>query len=380
MSGPTSEAHLDERWRTAVQQCDRVLSYIRRPSIRERIGQLVGQSRSRHLDGAMDVYGDGVVLELERRVADLLGFPAAVFFPSGTMAQQVMLRAWADRQGSRTVALHPLSHPHLREMDALSCVAGLDTVHPTTEPRCPTADEIRSLPTSFGSLVIELPLRDAGFVLPHWDALCATVQAARDRRAIVHLDGARLWECASFFERPLAQVAGLADSVYVSFYKSLDGLSGAALVGPPDLMEEVRVWRHRYGGVLFHQFPVALAALAGLERRLPDLPRYVTHAALVAGAIQGALAKALPGARVHPDPPHTHQFQVWMPCRAGALEAAGLRLAEELGIALFGKWREPDGPGMAMTEVTVAASALEWSAGDVEEAVAALISRVPRGG
>ena len=53
-----------------------------------------------------DRYGDrGPVAVVETEVAELLGKPAAVFFPSGTMAQQSMLRVWCDRAGSRRVAI-----------------------------------------------------------------------------------------------------------------------------------------------------------------------------------------------------------------------------------------------------------------------------------
>ncbi len=58
-------------------------------------------------DDWTDVYGGGVVADLERRVARLLGMEAAAFFPTGTMTQQVALRCWAGRTGDAAVALHP---------------------------------------------------------------------------------------------------------------------------------------------------------------------------------------------------------------------------------------------------------------------------------
>lgn len=54
---------------------------------------------------------DGPVAVLERRMASLLGKPAAVFFPSGTMTQQVALRIHADRRGRRAFAAHPTKSP-----------------------------------------------------------------------------------------------------------------------------------------------------------------------------------------------------------------------------------------------------------------------------
>lgn len=90
--------------------------------------------------------------------------------------------------------------------------------------------------------MLELPLRDAGFVLPTWEELTEVVEAARERDAVVHFDGARLWETTVHFGRPLDEIAGLADSVYVSFYKSLEGFGGAALAA------RRRWWRRRRPG------------------------------------------------------------------------------------------------------------------------------------
>ncbi|WP_446041244.1 threonine aldolase family protein [Streptomyces sp. SID1121] len=370
-----------DRRRAAWRGAERKLSNdFTSRSMGETLAALVAAGGSVYdLDEGPDIYGDGVVAELERRVAALLGFPAAAFFPSGTMAQQAALRGWAGRTGNRTVALHPLAHPEVHEGGALSVVSGLRTVHPTREPRPPTAEEVHDLAEPFGTLMLELPLRDAGFVLPSWDELVAVVDAARERDAVVHFDGARLWECASHFGRPLAEIAGLADSVYLSFYKSLGGMSGAVLAGPASLVAEARVWRHRYGGQLFQQYPAALSALLGLERELPRLPSYVAHARVVAAALAEGLAEsAVPWFRVHPEPPHTHQFQVWLPYDREVLNEAGVRQAEETKVSLFRLWREAGAgpPGVSVTEVTVAEAGLEWSAEDVKAAVADFVERV----
>ncbi|MEU9577871.1 threonine aldolase family protein [Streptomyces chilikensis] len=341
-----------------------------RSTLRERLEDLVEAAGSVHdLDEPSDIYGDGVVEALEHRVAALLGMEDAAFFPSGTMAQQVALRCWAGRTGNRAVALHPLGHPEVHERNALVEVGGLRTLRLTDEPRLPTPQEIRDVGEPFGALMVELPLRDAGFVLPTWEELTATVEAARELDAVVHFDGARLWESTVHFGRPLEEIAGLADSVYVSFYKSLDGFSGAVLAGPAPLVDEARVWRHRYGGQVFQQFPAALSALLGLERELPRLPEYVAHAKVVAGALaEGLAAGGLPWARVHPEPPHTHQFQVWLPYAPELLEETAIRQAEETGRLLFVADWHARGPGISCHETTVSAPGLEWTAEEVREA------------
>ncbi|MFG2651539.1 threonine aldolase family protein [Streptomyces sp. NPDC048436] len=329
-------------------------------------------------DEPIDIYGNAVVARLEDEVALLLGKEAAAFFPTGTMAQQVALRCWAGRMGNATVALHPKAHPEVHEGGALSVVSGLRTVYPTREPRLPTAEEVRDFDEPFGTLMLELPLRDAGFVLPSWEELEEIVEAARERDAVVHIDGARLWECTPHFGRSLAEIADLADTVYVSFYKSLDGLSGAVLAGPRTLVDEAKTWRHRYGGQLFQQFPAAVAALLGLKNTLPRLPDYVAHARVVAEALrEGFAAAGVPWSRVHPEQPHTHQFQVWLPYDSEVLTEAALGQAEETKTQLFGRWF-PDGPpGLSVTEVTVTEAGLEWTAGDVNDAVAEFVRRIP---
>jgi hypothetical protein len=151
-----------ERMRTAVNACERVLGRGRRRSVRDRLLML--------LDSEYDLVNadsPDLLRILEERVAVLLGKPAAAFFPTGTMAQQVALRCWAERTGNRTVALHPLAHPEQYERNALSTLAGLRTVHLTKAPRPFTAAEVTALDEPFGTLMAELPLRNAGFLLPY---------------------------------------------------------------------------------------------------------------------------------------------------------------------------------------------------------------------
>ncbi|GEJ99165.1 threonine aldolase [Streptomyces sp. 1-11] len=371
---------LRERRRSAVRQARRVLSRAgMRGTVREQLALL--QEAAPHvydLDEPADIYGDGVVAALEERVAALLGTEAAAFFPTGTMAQQVALRCWAARTGDTTVALHGLAHPEVHERHALSQVAGLRPVRVTSEPRLPTAEEIRDFPEPFGALMLELPLRDAGFLLPSWEELTEVVAAARERDAVVHFDGARLWESTVHLGRSLDEIAGLADSVYVSFYKSLNGFGGAALAGPAALVEDARTWRHRYGGTIFQQFPTALSALVGLDRELPRLPEYVRHARVVAQGLREGFAEAgLPWARVNPEVPHTHEFQVWLPYRPEVVAEAAVRQGEETSVLLFANAWQEAGPGIACTEVTVGSAGLEWTADDVRAAVADFATRLP---
>ncbi|MGX1271534.1 threonine aldolase [Streptomyces phaeoluteigriseus] len=367
-----------ERRRSAARGARRVLarSGLQR-TIRQRLALLDAADEVYDLDESVDMYGDGVVAALEAKVAGLLGKEDAAFFPTGTMAQQVALRCWAGRTGNPAVALHARAHPEVHERGALSQVSGLRPVRLTDEPRQPTAEEVRDCEEPFGTLMLELPLVGPGHLLPSWEELTDLVEAARERDAVVHFDGARLWESTVHFDRPLDEIAGLADSVYVSFYKSLDGFGGAALAGPSTLVEEAKAWRHRYGGTVFQQFPTALSALLGLERELPRLPSYVRHARVVAAALAGGLAAAgLPWSRVHPGVPHTNEFQVWLPYDADVVAEAAIRTAEETGTLLFARSWDAPVPGLAVTEIDVRGPGLEWTAEDVRTAVADFVVRL----
>ena len=224
-------------------------------------------------DTVPDRYGDGgVVAELEAEIAGLLGKPAAVYLPSGTMAQQSVLRVHADRRQRRAVVYHPLCHLDRHEDRAFQRLHGLTGRPAGDQDRLLTVDDLTAIAEPPGALLIELPQRDLGGQQPDWDDLRAQTEWASERGAAAHLDGARLWESAAGYGRPLAEIAALFDTVYVSFYKGIGALAGCCLAGPADVLAEVREWRKRMGGTLHGLWPGAASALSCLRRRLPLMP------------------------------------------------------------------------------------------------------------
>ena len=254
-----------------------------------------------------DRYGErGAVEQLEARVAELLGKPAAVMFPSGVMAQQATLRAWCDRSGSRRVALPDLSHLLHHEQDGPRRVMGLELEPLTTGRETPTAEALAKIGGRLGAAMVELPLRDAGCLLPTWDELVELSAAARERGVPLHADGARIWESVPHWDKPLAEAAALFDSMYVSLYKGLGGTSGALVVCPEDLAGELRSWRQRMGGTIFSMTTAAVGGLKGLRRapdevrRLPrvgDRPRRRAPRARDPDLSRGAAHRDVPGVR-----------------------------------------------------------------------------------
>jgi hypothetical protein len=127
-------------------------------------------------DTAVDRYGDGgVVAELEAEVAGLLGQPAAVYLPSGTMAQQAVLRVHAERLGRRTVVFHPECHLQQHEGQALERLHRLVGRPVGDRSRLLGLDDLRQIAEPPAALLLELPQRDLGGQLPAWDDLAAQV-------------------------------------------------------------------------------------------------------------------------------------------------------------------------------------------------------------
>jgi threonine aldolase len=301
-----------------------------------------------------DVYGKGQGIErLEAEVSALLGKPAAVFLPSGTMAQQIALRIWAERRGSRVVAFHPTSHLELHEERAYAHLHGLEA-RLVGAPDAPLSlADLSALHTPVGALLIELPQREIGGHLPSWDDLKAQTAWARERGTALHLDGARLWESQPFYGRPLADIAGLFDSVYVSFYKTLGGVAGAALAGPEDFVREARTWQRRHGGNLYSLTPYVLAARAGLRERLPRIPLYVQRAREVADVFT-----SFAGVTVYPHPPHTNMMHVVLPGEPDALMDEAAAIARDEGVALFLRPARPSVEGRTKFELSIGEGAL----------------------
>ena len=315
--------------------------------------------------GPPDRYGHGdVVREVEAQVASLLGMPSALFVIKGVMAQQAVLRTWTDRRGAPSVALHPLSHIDLDESAAYERLHGLRPVR-LGQHRPFTAADLERVAEKLGAVVVELPLRRAGHLLPSWDELVAISDWCRTHGVPLHLDGARLWESAPGLGRSPGEIAALADSVYVSFYKGLGGLGGCALLAPADVLAEASVWITRHGGSLFASFPYALAGLEGLRAELPRMPDHHRRAAGLAAAIAAA-----DGLAVVPDPPHTNAFQVHLDAAPEAVAEAVARTGAETGVWLTDRVSVTARPGTAMIEVTVGPSTADVS----DEEAAALLA------
>ena len=321
-------------------------------------------------DTAVDQYGDGgVVAELESEAAALLGKPAAVLLPSGIMAQQAALRVHADRRGRRTVLSHPTSHLELHEDRAIERVQGLLGRAVGPAHALLSLADLEAVAERPAALLLELPQRELGGVLPAWEDVLAQVAWAHDRGAAAHLDGARIWEAAAGTGRSPADLAAPFDTVYASFYKGIGALAGCVLAGEPDVVAEVREWRRRLGGTLYGLWPAAASALVLLRRRLPLMPRYLEHARAIAAALE-----PVPGVTLVPDPPRTAMFHALLDVPAEAVDARIRAIADHHRVWLFRGAAATGDPRVQRVEVSVGDATLELAPEEVAELVAALVA------
>jgi len=354
--------------------CTRVLSYDPPQSARDVLRSLVAYARD---DLEHDNFGTGAIHDqLERRVCDILGKEAAIFFPAGRVAQLATLKALCEMRGDRRVAMHPRCHLQEYEDRAYDHVYGLTAVtlgEPNRPNHAADLDEVRD---PLGAIALEVPLLSLGCRAPSWSELTCIASRARERGIPIHLDGARLWEVAPWYGRSHREIASLFDTVSVSFYKSLGAMAGGAVAGPADVIALVRRWQQRLGAAPFQMFPLVLDALRGLQERLHLVPRFHERAVEIAAALSG-----LPGVFVNPDPPHATSMQVLLRGDPQRLITAALEVSSRTGIWLVDFSFPAPLAGYAMFPVTVASGALEIADDEVRDAIVEvqrLMSAEPR--
>jgi threonine aldolase len=344
----------------------RYLSNKKSPSPKQALQALADAAPD---EDTFDHYGAGaIVKELERDVAALLGKEAAVFCTSGKAAQLSALRVHADARARTVVAAHPRSHIVEDEDDAIGTLYGLRVARTGSLFEPFTLAELQAVHEPLAAVVVELPLRRTGFRVPPWDELVAIAEHAHDIGAAFHLDGARLWETAPGYGKSLAEIAALADTVYVSFYKGLGGLAGAALVGDVPAIVAARTWIGRAGATLYRMYPYALAAHEGLGTELPRMPEYHARAVEIAAALCD-----IPGVAVSANPPASNAFAVYLDGEGEVLLAARDAVAEKHGLVLFENLARTVNPRSGFFELNVGPNTMELNVSEIHDAFAELV-------
>ncbi len=224
-----------------------------------------------------DVLGkDPTVERLEERTAGLLGKQAALFFPSGTQANQTGILLHTE-PGSEAIC-EADAHVFHYEYASASWLAGVQLVPVAAERGRLTADRVRAAirpgdrhhPHTTLICVEQTHGASGGSVIP-LDTLAAVRRVADEHGLPIHMDGARLWHAAVALGRPPADVAATADTVMASLSKGLGCPAGSMLAGPAELIERAWTIRKRLGGGMRQVGILAAAGLHALEHHLPRL-------------------------------------------------------------------------------------------------------------
>ena len=225
------------------------------------------------LAGKADRYlTGGAVEELEVRFAKLLGKERALFFATGTLANQVAVKLLAGDR--KHVLVQEESHIYRDEGDCAQALNGLNLVPLAPGRATIKASEIVEAvdraagppyPVPVGAISIESPVRRVDGRAFDFEEMKKISVFAHEKKIGLHLDGARMYLASGYTGIAPATYSALFDTVYVSMYKYFNAPFGAILAGPAPLIESAEFLRHQFGGMIRHGWESAAIALHYLE-------------------------------------------------------------------------------------------------------------------
>jgi len=298
-----------------------------------------------------DRYGSGDLLQsFESKVSDLLDFESARYCLTGVASQAVALRLACDIKGSDRVLTHPTSHLLLHENHNAHLYDWFKLLRVGSAHRPLSLASLQAYPDPVAAIIYELPLREIGGQLPGWDELEAIKAWARDEGVHLHMDGARLWEAATGYGKPLTEVCRGFDSVYVSFYKGIGALAGAMLLGSEAFINRARVDMQRQGVLTFRQTPFVVSAAMQFDQRLEAMPAYLNRTRQLYEILE-----QYPSLVPNPGQPHCNMLHLYLPVSAAKANAVRDAIAEKHKIWLFNGANDAALPNQ---------SYFEWYVGD----------------
>lgn len=227
-----------------------------------------------------DIYGNGgAVRELEEQFKILTGKEAAIFLPTGTMANQLAIYLLS---GDNTkVLVQEDSHVFRDEADAAQSVYGKRLVPIQSGVAGITADDIsRKLSELYagevfrsgvGAISIESPVRRRDGQLVTYSELVRISEYCKENGFKLHLDGARIQWSEAYEKKTIKDYSELADTIYISLYKCIGSLGGAMLCGPKGLIDKVPHLIKIHGGTIFQNWMYAAIALDNLKTLKEEL-------------------------------------------------------------------------------------------------------------
>jgi threonine aldolase len=275
-----------------------------------------------------DRYGDGALIQsFEQKVAKLLGFEAGLFVITGTMTQPTALQIACEQRGCYNVAMHPSSHICIHENQGYQLQDRFNIL-PVGKAFQPwNVASLQSIPDQLGAVLYELPMREIGGQLPSLEELEAIKQYCHTEGIHLHMDGARLWETAAYYQKSFSDIASGFDSVYVSLYKGIGGLGGAMLLGNKSFINKASIWMHRQGGNVYHRTPFVVSAAMQFEQRLRSLPALFERTTQLYDML-----KSYPSLTPNPESPQANMLHIHLPISEQKATILRDELAEEHGV------------------------------------------------
>jgi threonine aldolase len=218
-----------------------------------------------------DVYAeDPTINRLEARAAEVFGREAAIFVPSGTMGNQIAIKL--HTRPGQEILCEERGHIFNWEMAMLSWFSGC-MVRPITAPLGILSWELlaaRIAPSTYyvaqtGLIAMENTHNMAGGTvtpIATMDEICAR---AHEHKLPVHLDGARIFNAATYLDKPVAEITRGFDSVMFCLSKGLGAPVGSMLVGSKDFIAAARSVRKALGGGMRQAGVLGAAGLIALE-------------------------------------------------------------------------------------------------------------------
>ncbi|WP_391091648.1 beta-eliminating lyase-related protein [Vibrio sp. NH-UV-68] len=289
------------------QQCHTFLPGNKEDSPAEHFAKMAKWCEQHNV--AHDVYGEGETIQaFEQKVADLLGFEAGLFVITGTMTQPTVLELVTRQKRNPLVAMHPSSHIYVHERQGYQ-LQNRFNILPIGNPYQPwKLDDLKAWPDEIAAVLYELPMREIGGQLPSWSELEEIKKHCNQHQIHLHMDGARVWECAAFYHKSYAEIACGFDSAYVSLYKGINGLGGSMLLGSKEFVELADMWMKRQGGNVYHRTPYIVSAAMQFDERLAKLPSLFERTKQVYNIIA-----EFPTLAVNPPQPQSNMLHLILP-------------------------------------------------------------------
>ncbi|WP_395373914.1 threonine aldolase family protein [Marinicella sp. W31] len=311
----------------------------------EKLTNIQNFMRSQGLKEEQYCRGDAIT-QLEDKIANLFGKEAALWCPTGTLAQSIAIRIHGEKTGRKKLQMHPSCHILIHENRGFERAHGFTEIVSGKWRETLSADHVD--PTA-ACMVVEMGQRHSGGLLPGWHELQALKQRAKMLEVPLHMDGARIWSTRQHYNnRSLAEISDGFSSVYVSFYKDIGAIGGAALIGDADFIMQARDWRERLGGLVSEHWPQVCDTLRLLDKKLIQVENNVGLAKKYAQFIS-----SITDLPVFPKVPQVNLFHVLLPYTSAQAKQAHLYAAQESGIWLTNAFWNYENPNECAMEITI---------------------------